>query len=312
MVSRSALIFLLIILISGCRPATPPPGPADRTQAAPTAAPEATAAPARPTILPAEVAEIRNAPYQLGATESLQVFQLTDGKFVQGTRGNDNYLSINVTDFAAVGDLNTDGTQEVAALVAENYGGTGTFVFLAVYASIDGKLVFQTSVMVDDRPQLNALSIKDGEIFLDAVVHGTEDSMCCPTLKTIRHYRLSGNQLEMTDFGTFTPQGKPRTITITSPGPGEEVFTSVPLKGSVEIAPFENNLDYRIYDTGGVELAAGSITVSAPEAGGPGTFDMIVPLGRILSGAVIRIEVQEISAADGSLLAMNSVELVVK
>jgi hypothetical protein len=32
----------------------------------------------------------------------------------------------------------------------------------------------------------------------------------------------------------------------------------------------------------------------------------------VLSGAVIRLEVQDISAADGSLLAMDSVELVVK
>jgi hypothetical protein len=35
-------------------------------------------------------------------------------------------------------------------------------------------------------------------------------------------------------------------------------------------------------------------------------------LGNILSGAVIKLEVQDVSAADGSLFAMDSVELVVK
>ena len=128
----------------------------------------------------------------------------------------------------------------------------------------------------------------------------------------MRHYRWVDNQLDRTDFTTFTPAGDPRTITIESPAHGTEIFTSVPIKGNVAIAPFENNLVYRIFDISGIELSAGAIAVSAPEPGAPGTFDVIIPLGDILSGAIIQIEVQDLSAADGSLLAMDSVELVVK
>jgi hypothetical protein len=213
----------------------------------------------------------------------------------------------------AVGDLNADGREEVAALVSENYGGTGVFVFLAVYEEVNGTLTFLTSNLVDDRPQLNALSIENGEIFLEAVIHGTDEPMCCPTLRTMRHYRLAEvDQLDMTDFTTFTPDGKPRTITIESPLDGSEAFSSVLLKGNVAIAPFENNLAYRIYDVSGIELSVGPIAVNAPDLGAPGTFEAVIPLGSILSGAVVRIEVQDISAADGSLLAMDSVELVVK
>jgi hypothetical protein len=80
----------------------------------------------------------------------------------------------------------------------------------------------------------------------------------------------------------------------------------------VAIAPFENTLTYRIYDVGGVELAVGAIAVTAADLGAPGAFDEVISLGNILSGAAIRIEIQDISAADGSLLAMDSVELVVK
>jgi hypothetical protein len=116
----------------------------------------------------------------------------------------------------------------------------------------------------------------------------------------------------MTDYTTFTPDGRPRTITITTPVNGAESYSSIQFKGSVAIAPFENNLTYRIYDLVGVELSIGSITVTAPELGGPGTFDSIIELGNILSGSVVRVEVQDISAADGSLFAMDSVELVVK
>ena len=312
MVSRTSLIFLLGVFLIGCRPATPPPTQSDLPQTTPGPVFEATSAPATSTALPEEAQKILNAQYQLGATDALQVVQLTDGKFEQGTPGGTDSISVAVSDFIAVGDLNADGTDEVAALVSENYGGTGVFVFLAVYANENGRLTFQNSTMVDDRPQLKTLSIESGEIFLDTIIHGPDEPMCCPTLRTTRHYRWVDNQLDMTDYATFTPDGKPRTITIESPANGTQVFTSVPIKGKVAIAPFENNLAYRIYDVSGIELTAGPISVSAPDPGAAGTFDALIPLGNILSGALIRIEVQDLSAADGSLLAMDSVELVVK
>jgi hypothetical protein len=311
MVSRCFLILLLISLI-GCRPATPPPVLADQTQTSPVPVNGSTTSPPTPPTAPAVAEEIRNAEYQLGATDTLQVVQLTDGKFEQGTPGAEDFISVLMTDFVAAGDLDADGADEVAALVSENYGGTGVFVFLAVYSYVDGTWTFRTSSMVDDRPQLRALSIANNEIFLDAVIHGLDDPMCCPTLRTTRHYRFVDNLLDMIDYTTFTPDGRPRTITIESPADRSEVFTSVPIKGKVAIAPFENNLVYRIYDVSGIELSAGAITVSAPDHGAPGTFDAIIPLGNVLSGAIIRLEVQDISAADSSLLAMDSVELVVK
>lgn len=312
MVSRYSLICLLAILFSGCRPATPPAPSQDQTQAATVPAGEATQAEV-PTSAPDYVAELRNAQYQLGIPDSLQVVQLNDGKFEQGTPGSDAFISVQVTDFVTSGDLDGDGVEEIAALISENYGGTGVFVFLAVYATQNGTPVFQTSTVVDDRPQLNALSIENNEIFLDATIHGAEEPMCCPTLRTTRHYRRAeGGQLEMIDYTTFTPDGRPRTITIESPSDGTEVFSSIEIQGRVAIAPFENNLTYSIEDFGGVELSRGSISVSAAEPGGPGTFEAVIPLGNILTGALIRLEVQDISAADGSLLAMDSVELVVK
>jgi hypothetical protein len=273
---------------------------------------EVTSAPPTPTSVPKEAKEILNAEYQLGASDSLQVVQLTNGKYEQRKAGSADSVFVALSDFIAVGDLNGDETNEVAALVSENYGGSGVFVFLAVYTNENGKLTFQNSTMVDDRPQLNALSIEGGEIFLDAVVHGPDDPMCCPALQTVRHYRFVDNQLEMADYTTFTPDGKPRMITIESPTNGKEVFTSVPIKGKVAIAPFENTLAYRIYDVSGIELSAGPISVSAPDPGAKGTFNALIPLGNALSGSIIRIEVQDLSAKDGSLLAMDSVELVVK
>ena len=317
MVSRYSVSFLplLAIFLYGCSSASASPT-SDPVISSPVAteATLATESPtlAAPTAAPDYVEKIRNAEYQLSLTDSRQIVQLVDGKYEKGAPGGADFVSVTVTPFVARGDLTGDGEDEYAALVAENYGGSGTFVFLAVFSDENGTPVFQTSTLVDDRPLLNELSIEDNDIFLDAVIHGFEEPMCCPTLRTTRRFRLIEQQLDMTEYTTFTPDARPRTITITAPASGTETYSSIQVRGDVAIAPFENNLVYRIYDVSGIELSVGAISVMAADLGAPGTFDTIIPIGSALSGAVIRLEVQDVSAADGSLLAMDSVELVVK
>src|SRR5215203_533450 len=187
MVARYSLICLLALLLLGCSSASPSPTPAPVAEATLTLVPPAADT---PTAVPDFAVRIHNAQYQLGATEGLRIVQLADGKFEQGVYGGADFVSVTATDFVATGDLNNDGVNEFAALVAENYGGTGVFTFLTVFADVNGELIYQTSTMVDDRPGLNALAIESGEIFLDAVVHTLEDPLCCPTLRMTRHYRL--------------------------------------------------------------------------------------------------------------------------
>lgn len=309
MVRRNTLTLFLVLLLSGCVTAPPTPTAAPVTDTPPTPMPTTAPVDVGPTF----VGRLRNAQYQLGIPNTLQTVQLTDGVYQSGVASGPDFVSVNVLNNVASGDLNGDGKDEVAALIAENYGGSGTFVFLAVYADVNGTLTFQTSLMIDDRPSVNAMSIDNGEIFLDVVVHGADDPFCCPTLHTARHYHLTKiNQLDLVDYATFTPAGDPRTITIEAPPNGSQAVGSIQVRGKVAIAPFENTLAYRIYDIGGIEIVAGSINVNAPDLGAPGTFDAVIKLGNILSGAVVRLEIQDLSAKDGSLLGMDSVELVVK
>lgn len=304
MVSRHSLIAFLLLFLIGCTPVSP----------AGTAVPTASTIPptSTPTSAPDYAAQIRNANYQLGLPDSLRVVQLVDGKYESSPPGSPDYASATLMDHSARGDLTGDGVDEIAVTVVENYGGTGNFVFIAVYSIANGEPMFLTSTLVDDRPAMNALSIENGEIFLRAVTHASEDPFCCPTLQNERHYQLIDDQLQISDYVTFTPDGRPRTITIDSPLNGADAFSSVQVKGSFAIAPFENTFAYRIYDVGGVELSAGSFTVTPTDLGAPGTFETMVNIGGLLSGSVVRIEIQDISAKDGSLLAMDSVELVVK
>lgn len=308
------LVAILMLVSVACTPASPSATADPVKSTSPT--PEAILPSAHPTASqPATsitLEQIRNADYQLGFTDVPRTVQFTNGIFREGDAGAADFMEIRVTEYIALGDLDRDGVNEAVALVSENYGGTGVFVFLAMYVNREDRPEFLTSVFIDDRPAVDGIGFENGEIFLQVTTHGADDPLCCPTLRNERHYRLINNQLEMIDYVTFTPNGGPRTITIESPQNGSEVFSLVQVRGRVAIAPFENNLTYRIFDVGGVELSAGAISVNVADPGAPGTFDQMIPLGNILSGAVIRIEIQDINAADGTWFAMNSVELVVK
>jgi hypothetical protein len=313
MVSRTSLILLLAIVLWGCRPASPTPAvPVNETPLPESALMTPGINTQAPPLAGISAEQVKNAPYQLGATNVPRMVQLVNGEFQEGSAGNADFVEVRATDFIALGDIDGDGINEAAALISENYGGSGVFVFLALYTAQNNVAVFQSSTFVDDRPQINRIAIENHAVALDVTVHGMDEPMCCPTLQTTREYRLVNDQLDMTHYATFTPDGKSRTITIESPADGTEVSSSVQVKGSVAIAPFENNLTYSIKDGAGVELSRGAISVAAGRAGGPGTFEAVIPLGKILASTLIFIEVQDVSAADGSLLGMDSVELVVK
>jgi hypothetical protein len=257
--------------------------------------------------------QMKNAQYQLGTRDDHAMVQLTGGTYQQGTDTTTlDYARVTLTDFVSFGDLTGDGVNESAAMVFENFGGTGDFGMLAIYKSMVGAPVFVTSTLIDDRPQVNGIAIENGEVFLDAVTHGFNDPACCPALHTTRRYTFVNDQLRMMNYTTDTPDGKQRQIEVESPLNGAEAAGDLSLSGKVSIAPFENTLSYHIYDEAGNELSAGPVMVTALDMGAPGTFNETISLAGITAGTTIYLEVQDQSAADGSLLAMNAVKLFVK
>jgi hypothetical protein len=279
------------------------PGPDTPTPAFPTPV-QPTPLPAMPGISPEQV---RNTEYRLGFLDQIRLVPLADGKYEEGNPGGTDFVSVSMTDFIARGDLNTDGENEAVAIVAENYGGSGTFVFLAVFQLVNDEAVFLTSIFLDDRPLINNLAVENGRIFVDAVIHGRDDPMCCPTLPTTRHYLLNGFNLILTDFTTRTPSGELRQITIEAPVDTAQVSGIIRLLGNITVLPFENNLVYRVYDLGGVELSAGPVPVDAT-----GKFEKAVDLGNILTNTTVRVLVEDRSATDNLLLAMDSIRLQIR
>jgi len=139
--------------------------------------------------------------------------------------------------------------------------------------------------------------------------------MVNPTLKVTETYQMPTiglTNLVLTHFVSYTQNGSERSITIESPQNGDQVSGSIQLKGNMPIGPFENTVAYRIYDGSGNELVAGPFMVNSNGAGGPATFDAPIDISTLPTGIAIQLDLVDVSMADGSTIALDSVELVTK
>ncbi len=146
------------------------------------------------------IEELGNATYQ-GIYE--EPVTLTDGTyegkpFVEGGASQPTVTLI--PEPVGYGDLNGDGQAEAAVLLAENSGGSGTFVYLAAVAAQDGtpqNMATQNvaTTLLGDRVQVKSLTIEDGQIVVKEVTHGPDDPMCCPSQEVVKTFELQGDQL---------------------------------------------------------------------------------------------------------------------
>ncbi len=331
--SPTALVFLVLALGTlGCSlfiPATstplPPPStvapPATTVPALPTPAPptEPPATPTEPAATPTEAPttpapalltaqQLRNAQYQL--PQYNRTVTLADGLYESGSGAD--YVYAKMLDQVAFGDLNGDGAEDAAVMLAENGGGSGTFVSVIVMLNQDGRPVQSSSALIDDRPLVESLSIENGQIVVGATIHGTNDPGCCPNFPVIETYAWTPSHLDLAHFSSTTPNGAKRDIHIERPVSGAEATGSLQVQGTFTISPFENTLTYRLLDEQGAQVAAGPIPAKSNELGGPGTFDGIIDLAGLSAGSTVRVQIVDVSAADGSTLALDSVPVTLK
>lgn len=282
-------------------------GPDSVTQAVPTLAPTQSSAPAL------TIDQLKNAQYQLVFLDSRPTVQLTNGSYQSGSDpASPDFVSVNLGEPIAFGDLNDDGATDAAVALAENYGGTGVFVSVVAMLNQNGQPVQAAAEMIDDRPIINALSIQDEEILLDATVHGPNDPGCCASQSTQRMFRYQAGRLVMTRLITRTADGRERVITIDSPLDGSAASWPLAVSGHVAVAPFENNLVYSVFGAKNNQVTTGSLIVNADQPGGPGTFSFSLDLGNAALTGPVRIQIEDSSPADGSILALASITVNIK
>lgn len=251
---------------------------------------------------------------QLVSSDRHPTVQLTNGKFhAAGDPASPDYADVSLLpSLIALGDLNGDGLGDAAFLLAENYGGSGVFVSLVAALNAGGKPAQAGASLIDDRPDITALEILDQRIMLTGSIHGPNDPGCCAALPVSETFGLSKMGLVRRRLTTVTQEGTQRSISIENPFEGSQVPAgSVEVKGSLTGAPFENTLTVHVYDDTGKELMTGSIPASIA-SGQAGSFNSTIDLSAVPADTGVLLEVSDVSAADGSTLAMDSVELVIK
>lgn len=95
----------------------------------------------------------------------------------------------------ALGNLNGDGQPDAAVLLASNYGGSGTYLYLATVELRDGVWTNNATTPLGDRLQPQGLAIENGRIALALLSHNENDPACCPSVVVERRFRLNGGQL---------------------------------------------------------------------------------------------------------------------
>jgi hypothetical protein len=302
-----AMIVIMSLAAASCATQTPTQAPVTETSL-----PE----PTTPVIADLTPDQVKNAEYTLDLVESMPTFTLVDGTYQSGTDTSaPGYFQATLSDKVAFGDLNGDGLGDAAVSIGISMGGTGVFEYVVAMLNQDGQPVQAGYYFVDDRARIDAMTISDSRIVADAMVHGPNDPMCCPTLAVQASLQLpldNGPLLWLAHQTSEIVPGAFREITILSPEPGIGVDNTCIITGDVTIAPFENTLVYHVYDMHKSELAAGPLMVDAPDMGAPGTFELNLDLSSVDYSGPIFVTISELSMADGAILALDSIALILK
>ena len=95
------------------------------------------------------------------------------------------------------GDLDGDGRGDGVAILAANFGGTGTFVSAVPVLNRDGKAVAGRGAPLGDRTDVRALSLVGDTVVIEMISAGPGDPACCPSDTVTQRYHLVGDSLAL-------------------------------------------------------------------------------------------------------------------
>ncbi len=213
----------------------------------------------------------------------------------------------------AFGDLNGDGQQDAAVILAIKPGELGTYCDLIVLLNQDGKLVQSGFAYLGDGQVVNHLEIANGRILLDGMTPPFYrlNPLCNKVEHRYRSYgmdagvlRLAGEQV--LDNPTDQTAPLPNEIMIESPGLGDPLVTPQQVSGLVGQVPPERQLDYRVTDLMKGLLLQGKVPVMG-EPGEPGTFTFQIALDPAAT-SLVRVEIED--STNSSLRGRSMVLLI--
>jgi heat shock protein HslJ len=107
----------------------------------------------------------------------------------------------------AFGDMDGAPGNEAVAVLSSSGGGSGEFVYIAVFGVRDGQLANLGTAEVGDRVKLRTLWLEKGKAIMDVVEAGPKDPACCGTQLARKTYAIEGGALKQSKsetMGTIT------------------------------------------------------------------------------------------------------------
>lgn len=95
----------------------------------------------------------------------------------------------------ASGDLDSDGVDELVVILAANFGGSGTYTFIALVDTVGEVSTSVGTAPIGDRITVRSMRIDGNVIVAETVEHADDDPMCCPSLNRTREWALDGDAL---------------------------------------------------------------------------------------------------------------------
>ncbi len=194
------------------------------------------------------------------------------------------------------GDLDGDGVADAAAALVQNPGGTGTFHYLAVEPG--GSHRPAPTVFLGDRVIVDHVAIAHGRVTVAYLDRSFGDAMAFPpTVPIVRHFALEDGALVDVGSGACEAPALETVgsfVIVTSPPSGTEVLRRFAVTGCSRT--FESNVNWRLLDREGAELASGFASGGGVE--GLARFAFTVEYD-VASRQVGRLEVFEVDASEG-------------
>jgi hypothetical protein len=257
---------------------------------------------------------LANATYLSEYTESGTV-TLTDGEFDD----RDNFIHVVLTEWIASGDLNGDGVEDDAVILATNTGGSGIFLDLHAMLSTDEGPIDAATAFLGDRVQINALTVADGVITVDMITQGPDDPFCCPTQPVVVRYMLEGDELvaeQQAGINLTTLENLTYTLPDMALYAEGGAVTLVDGTFAVEAAPGSaekatvNTTGYAAFGDLDGDATEDAAVALAAHTGGTGTFIYLASVlnqdGEAANNAVTllgdRVQVDDLAIEDGTIV----------
>ncbi|HEX5818914.1 MAG TPA: hypothetical protein VFY20_08540 [Gemmatimonadales bacterium] len=138
-------------------------------------------------------ADIEGAEYQIQFVDmAVGPIRFTDRKWT------DSATQSTVTLLQTLGgDLDGDGRGDGLAILAANFGGTGTFVSAVPVLNRDGKAMPGKGAPLGDRTRIQALSLNADTVVIEMIAAGPADPACCPSDTVTQRFHLVGDSLAL-------------------------------------------------------------------------------------------------------------------